>query len=71
MPGNVTGEFNMSCNWATAKACQNCAFAHGDSPFENAPNKANCEVYTRENGINKPNAILFDGAPCKYFEEDD
>lgn len=71
MPGNVTGDFHIGCTVATAKACQHCAFAHGDSPFEDGPCKSNCQVYATKNGIDKPNAILFDGAPCKYFEEDD
>ena len=46
--------------------CVGCIFANGSTPFDDTPYKSNCAVYSRESGRNKPNAIYFDGKPCKY-----
>ena len=48
--------------------CKTCAFANGDPPFENDPQKANCMVYTRESGTIKPAAVYYDGAKCEYHK---
>ncbi len=62
-PGEQMGFKHADC-----KACQGCLFAHGPAPFEDAPMRGNCLIYPSDLGAIKPNAILFDGAPCEHFK---
>lgn len=55
-----------SCN---PVACRTCRFSHGDSPFENAPEKSYCMIYSRENGEQKPPDVYYDGAECEYYDK--
>lgn len=49
--------------------CGSCRFSHGKPPFADDPEKAYCQKYTRENGIQKPPGVLYDGKDCVYYEE--
>lgn len=46
--------------------CKTCVFAYGDGPFADGPEKANCMVYTAENGTDKPDTVYYSGAACEY-----
>ena len=49
--------------------CRTCRFAHGDSPFENSPEKSYCMIYSRESGEQKPPDVYYDGGDCEYYDE--
>lgn len=51
---------------ATCKACQTCALANGEPPFENGPMKGYCIAYSRADGRRKPAPVMYDGADCPY-----
>ncbi|SEA05772.1 hypothetical protein SAMN04515656_10335 [Eubacterium aggregans] len=46
--------------------CIGCRYAYGEPPFEDTPQKSNCEMYPDYSGETKPNDVYFDGAPCPY-----
>ncbi len=45
-------------------------FSHGEPPFEDAPEKGYCEIYSRDEGIRKPDEVYFDGKECEFYEKD-
>lgn len=49
----------------TIQQCETCMFCLQREPFGRLPENGDCMIF--ENG--KPNAILFDGAPCEYYEK--
>lgn len=48
--------------------CIGCRFAHGEPPWADAPNKAYCKVYRREDGLIKPSSVLFKSVSCEFRE---
>lgn len=53
----------------TCEACQTCALAHGEPPFEDGPLKGYCIAYSRASGRRKPGPVMYDGAPCGLRQE--
>lgn len=54
----------------TCEACQTCALANGEPPFENGPVKSYCIAYSRADGRRKPSAVMYDGAECPYQQSE-
>ena len=52
------------------KKCKTCRFSHGDPPFEDAPEKIHCMIFSREEGEQKPPEVYYEGADCEYYEKD-
>lgn len=52
------------------KKCRTCRFSHGKPPFEDAPEKKYCMIYSRDEGEQKPPSVYFDGGDCEYYEKD-
>lgn len=50
--------------------CIGCRYSHGEPPFADLPKKAYCKIYRREDGVEKPSEVYFDGKPCEFREED-
>lgn len=50
--------------------CMTCALSHGEPPFADMPEKAYCVAYPEKKGFTKPSDVLFDGAPCAFYEEE-
>lgn len=57
------------CDQANLLKCKTCRFSHGKPPFADQPEKAYCQQYTREKGIQKPPGVLYEGKDCIYYEE--
>ena len=53
---------------ATCEACQTCKHAFGLPPFEDSPDKSNCEMFPFDEGEDKPASVLFDGGSCRYYK---
>lgn len=49
--------------------CRTCMFAHGKTPFEDAPDKSYCMIYRKSDGEMKPKEVLFDGEECEFYEK--
>ena len=47
--------------------CQTCVFSHGEPPFADMPEKAYCQIYTREKTTGKPPNVYYEGAECEFF----
>ncbi len=58
------------CKKINPKYCKTCMFSHGEPPFEDLPEKAYCEIYSRDEGIQKPDEVYFDGKECEFYEKD-
>lgn len=69
--GNVQQPFIPAWKKRNPKWCKTCMFSHGESPFENSPEKAYCEIYTRADGIEKPDSVYFDGGECEFYEKEE
>ena len=54
---------------AHAVACETCMFSHGEPPYADLPGKANCQVFTYESGLVKPEDVYFHGADCPYHSD--
>lgn len=56
--------------WKEVKAtyCETCIFATVREPFGRLPKLANCKIY--EGSHLKPDEVVFDGAPCEYYEKE-
>ena len=46
--------------------CKTCVFANGPAPFEDGPEKSNCQRYRNDDGAIKPSSVYFDGEDCEY-----
>ena len=62
----------MGLAFATNKACQTCAFAHGEvdwngKELELDPDKCFCLVYEPDDSDGKPHDVAFDGAKCQFY----
>lgn len=55
------------CATINPKACRSCRFAKGEPPFEDAPEKAYCMIYSRDEGEAKPPEVYYDGKQCEYY----
>ena len=60
----------FGCNTINPKYCKTCIFCHGKPPFADLPEKAYCQVFTRESGISKPNDVYYNGAECDAYEKE-
>lgn len=54
---------------AHARACETCMFSHGEPPYADLPAKWNCEVFTYESGLVKPEGVYFHGADCPHYSD--
>lgn len=52
------------------KYCKTCKFSKGAPPFADAPEKSYCIIFSRENGMQKPKSVYYDGAECSYYAKD-
>lgn len=60
----------FACKEINPKQCKTCVFSHGAPPFEDLPTKAYCVIYSRENGLRKPDSVYFNGGACEYYQKD-
>lgn len=60
----------FGCRRINPKWCKTCRFARGEPPFEDAPEKGHCMIYSRGEGESKPDDVYFDGAECEFYERD-
>ncbi len=51
-----------------ATHCHTCRFAWIHNPPKKLPENGYCKIY--ESLESKPEEVLFDGAPCEYYEPD-
>jgi hypothetical protein len=66
----LTGENSIGyALTAHAVACETCMFSHGEPPYADLPGKANCQVFTYESGLVKPEDVYFYGADCPYHSD--
>lgn len=49
--------------------CKTCKFRNQGARYPHYT-KANCGIY-KEGIANKPNAVLFEGKPCRYYMEEE
>ncbi len=47
------------------EACKGCIFSKGSTPFDDAPDKCSCAIYTYPRV--KPDAVFLEGGKCKYY----
>ena len=59
----------FGCRRINPKYCMTCRFARGEPPFEDAPEKGRCMIYSREEGESKPDEVYFDGQPCEFYHK--
>lgn len=59
---HMTGAIRPNPVW-----CKTCLWSHGEPPFADEPDKANCMVY--EN-VFKPRGVLFDGEECEFYQRE-
>ena len=62
-------EERFGCRGINPKFCKSCAFAHGEPPFADLPEKAYCEIYQRGT-TGKPPDVYYDGAKCDFYMKD-
>lgn len=60
----------FGCGKINPKFCQTCRFSRGKPPFEDAPEKAYCMIYSRDEGETKPPEVYYDGAECEFYHKD-
>lgn len=65
-------EQNYGIAFATNKACQTCAFAHGEVDWDGRvleldPGKCFCLIYEPDDSNGKPHDVAFDGAKCLFY----
>ena len=60
------------CAKINPKQCRSCHFSHGKPPFEDAPEKVHCMIYSYDDGVgeSKPPEVYYDGADCEFYEKD-
>jgi len=66
---NLSEELHFGVTRSTCKACQSCKHAFGLPPFEDSPDKSNCEMFPFDEGENKPASVMYDGGECAYYEK--
>ena len=67
---NLEQPFYAGCKPINPKYCKTCWFSHGKPPFADRPEKMYCEVFTREDGVQKPSDVYYNGAKCPAYKED-
>lgn len=60
----------FGCKAINPKKCKTCRFSHGDPPFEDAPEKMYCMIFSRDEGEQKPPEVYYEGADCDYYKKD-
>lgn len=66
---NLQTSENFGCKPINPKMCMTCRFAHGKPPFEDAPEKSYCMIFSRDDGEQKPPDVYYEGADCEYYEK--
>lgn len=66
---NLQTSENFGCKPINPKMCKTCRFAHGKPPFEDAPEKRYCMIFSRDDGEQKPPDVYYEGAECEYYEK--
>lgn len=66
---NLFSADSFGCAPINPKMCMTCRFAHGKPPFEDAPEKAYCMIYSRDEGEQKPDEVYHNGGKCEYYEK--
>ena len=64
---NVEG---FGCKPINPKMCKTCRFSRGKPPFEDAPEKKYCMIFSRDEGEQKPPEVYFDGEDCDFYKKD-
>ena len=66
---NLQTPEGFGCLKINPKACKTCRFSKGKPPFEDAPEKAYCMIYSRDDGEEKPDNVYYHGGKCEYYEK--
>lgn len=66
---NLQTPEGFGCRKINPKMCRSCRFSHGDPPFEDAPEKSYCMIYSRDSGEQKPPDVYYEGAECEYYKK--
>lgn len=67
---NLQTEEIFGCAKINPKYCKTCRFSHGKPPFEDAPEKSYCMIYSKDDGERKPPEVYYEGAKCEYYEKE-
>jgi hypothetical protein len=60
----------IGCRGINPRYCRTCRFSRGEPPFEDAPEKAYCMIFSRDEGEAKPPEVYYDGEECEFYEKD-
>ena len=64
-----TGNMLFGIGIPVSPYCKSCIHSEGDSPYNDGPDKVQCQMYYNEYDF-KPFEIMFKGAACGFFEEE-
>jgi hypothetical protein len=67
--GNLQTNEVFGCLPINPKQCKSCRFSHGKPPFEDAPEKSYCMIYSRDDGEQKPDDVYYHGGDCEFYEK--
>lgn len=59
----------LGCTQPNPVWCKTCRFSQGKPPFEDAPDKSYCMIYSKDEGEMKPKEVYFDGEECDFYTE--
>lgn len=65
---NLHSDEVFGCKPINPAYCESCIFCEVRKPFGKLPRIGNCQIYTPPDS--KPEAVLFDGAECEYYERE-
>ena len=66
--GNVSNPEPLIGTMAKCGACKGCRFFVGGNVFETPYDKAHCLKFPESRHVMKPDSVLWDNKPCRYFE---
>lgn len=66
MEGNLSRLEGFACKGIDPAHCRTCAFSNGEAPFEDAPEKRYCIIYSRASGKRKPDGVYYRGEECEF-----
>lgn len=66
--GNVTNPEPLIGTMAKCEGCKGCRFSVGGNVFETPHDKAYCLKFPRAKGRMKPDSVMWENKPCRYFE---
>lgn len=64
---NLHQNEGWGCKPINPKMCKTCRFSQGEPPFEDAPEKSYCMIYSHDEGERKPPEVYYDGGDCEYY----